>query len=62
MVQVVLQPALGALVVELPSSRDKEKQVVSKKTAGVLEMTGEYILINVDVHWPPLDQQTCTVW
>lgn len=52
MIQVVLQPALGALVVELPSSRDKEKQVVSKKTAGVLETTGEDILISVDIHTP----------
>lgn len=62
MIQVVLQPSLGALVVEFPSSRDKKQEVVSTKTAGVLEMTGEYTLINVDVHWPPLAQQTCTVW
>lgn len=32
MVQIVLQPAFGALVVKLPASRYKEQQVVSEQT------------------------------
>lgn len=39
-VQVVLQPAFGTLVVELPSTGYKKKQVVPERNTGAISLRG----------------------